>query len=636
MTDLRSDADPLFLSFQLALAGRYSIDHELGRGGMGIVYLAREVHLDRLVAIKLLPPEKASDPAVRERFLREARNAAKLSHPNIIPIHAVDETDGFVYYVMTYVNGETLSQRVRTRGPLTTSDATRVFREVAWALSHAHANGLIHRDIKPDNILLEYTTGRVLVSDFGIASAVHDQSSAEITGTPEFMSPEQALGKELDARSDLYALGVTAYYAVSGKLPFEGKNATEVLARHVTQPAPAVATLGLPVGRKLGLLIDRCLGKEPGQRPASADALAEQLSVALEQKREFPAALRAFVKRSSRINRGAPLVPLAVTLLGTPIVAFLGSETGTLNGMLSGVAWLVGGNLAAGFGYLVHSARRLLRLGFTHSDVVPAYAAEIEQAREEGIAELGLGVSRFEKTLRTVARASFITMGASILCAVLGIAEMTMVRIFTLALMLAPVSGTVYLTFVERRRDLDAEFWAKVWSGRIGKAAFWLAKKLLGKKAPVVGGTHRATELALGLASESLFEQLPAAMRRELADVPDLVRRLQHDAQLLRKQYDELQESLASAGDEAAGADYTPVREERDRVHEKLGDAVRALETIRLNLLRLHAGSGTIASFTTHIDAAAAVSAEMEQLLAGSREVHRLLHYPRDVATTPA
>src|SRR3954462_6637256 len=146
--------DPLFLAFQLALAGRYSIDRELGRGGMGVVFLAREVHLDRMVAIKLLPPEKA-DPALRERFLREARLAAKLSHPNIIPIHSVEEVSGYVFYVMAYIDGQTLTDRIRERGPLAGSEGARVLREIAWALAYAHEQGFVHRDVKPDNILME-------------------------------------------------------------------------------------------------------------------------------------------------------------------------------------------------------------------------------------------------------------------------------------------------------------------------------------------------------------------------------------------------------------------------------------------------------------------------------------------------
>ena len=192
MAQTSSDIDPVLLAFQMALAGRYSIDRELGRGGMGVVYLAREVHLDRLVAIKLLPPDRAAQPGLRERFLREARLAAKLSHPNIIPIHAVEDTGGFVFYVMAFVDGETLAQRVRTRGPLPSSEGARVLREVAWALAHAHGQGLVHRDVKPDNILLESATGRVLVADFGIAAAAGDSGGDGISGTPEFMSPEQA------------------------------------------------------------------------------------------------------------------------------------------------------------------------------------------------------------------------------------------------------------------------------------------------------------------------------------------------------------------------------------------------------------------------------------------------------------
>src|SRR3954470_12755086 len=218
--------DATFVAFQEALAGRYSLERELGRGGMGIVYLAREVRLDRPVAIKLLPPQ-ADRAGLRQRFLREARTAAKLSHPHVISIYAVEEVDSFVFFAMAYVEGKTLTARIRERGPMPPSEAAKMLREVAWALAYAHEQGVVHRDVKPDNILLEDATGRAMVADFGIAGQVKDASSwqgGEIIGTPEFMSPEQALGEALDHRSDLYSLGAVAFFALSGRLPFEGDN----------------------------------------------------------------------------------------------------------------------------------------------------------------------------------------------------------------------------------------------------------------------------------------------------------------------------------------------------------------------------------------------------------------------------
>src|SRR5215210_3900537 len=199
-----------FLDLQAALAGEYSLQRELGRGGMGIVYLARDVQLNRDVAIKVLPTHLAHDTKARERFVREARTAAGLSHPNIVPIHRVGEARGFVFFVMSYVEGETLGERLRTCGPLPPADATRVMREVAWALAYAHGRGIVHRDVKPDNIMLEAGTGRALVTDFGIAHggahAGPDTDPGMIVGTAHFMSPEQASNDQIDGRSDLYAL----------------------------------------------------------------------------------------------------------------------------------------------------------------------------------------------------------------------------------------------------------------------------------------------------------------------------------------------------------------------------------------------------------------------------------------------
>src|SRR5438105_2652317 len=315
--------DRLFLDFQSAIAGRYSLERELGRGGMGVVYLAREVRLDRPVAIKLLPPSKASDPKLRERFLREARTAAKLSHPNVIPIHAVEEIAEFVFFAMAYIEGETLTERVRNRGPLAPSEASRVLRDVAWALAYAHGQGVIHRDVKPDNILLE-NGGRVLVADFGIASAVAGAgalTTGEVVGTPEFMSPEQALGEPVDARSDLYSLGVVGYFACSGALPIEAAKATDVLAKQVTEAAPPLSSVAPMVPRRLAQAIDRSLAKEPADRPDGPAALAEQLSHALEQRRELPVALRAFVKHDARLDGSGVLLYAFAMLFVAPLAA---------------------------------------------------------------------------------------------------------------------------------------------------------------------------------------------------------------------------------------------------------------------------------------------------------------------------
>ncbi len=630
MTRSGDSVDPLFLTFQAALAGRYSIDRELGRGGMGIVYLAREVHLDRSVAIKLLPPARAAQAPLRQRFLREARLAAGLSHPNIIPIHAVEDAEGFVFYVMAFVDGETLAERVRQRGPLPPSEAARVLREVAWALASAHAQGLVHRDVKPDNILIERSTGRVLVTDFGIAAAAGDAGDG-ISGTPEFMSPEQALGGQIDARSDLYGLGATAFFALSGRLPFEGTSATEVLARQVTEPPPPLVSLGLTVPRKLALIVDRCLAKPPDHRPASAQALAEQLGLALEQRRELPAALRAFVKRYGRLDGGGTLVALFLLLSVSIVIAALFGRTPGFVTLLLGVT-------VAPFAYLVGAARRLSLLGFTHQDLDPAFKGEIEQAREELTVEHRSGPSPVERYLPLVMKAS----GAVGVLATVGLFLgpsspffQAAASVFGLAYGTTLLTSVAYLALLQRRRDVDTEFWARLWMGRIGKLAFSVARKLLGTRAIAPAMTHRATELSLGMAAEQLFESLPKESRQALGDLPALLRRLQADAQSLRARYDELQEVLGDGGDAAASPEYADLRAARDRMHAKLGDAVGALETIRLNLLRLHAGSVTVAGLTTHLGLAAAVSDDVERLIAAQEEVEQMVKFPRRASVTP-
>ena len=625
MTHPRPPSDRLFIDFQSALAGRYSLERELGRGGMGVVYLAREVRLDRSVAIKLLPPSKTADPKLRERFLREARTAAKLSHPNIIPIYAVEEIGEFVFFAMAYVDGETLTERVRRRGPLAPSDAARVLRDVAWALAYAHGQGVIHRDVKPDNILLEQATGRVLVADFGIAGVVAGAGglvAGEIIGTPEFMSPEQALGEAVDARSDLYSLGVVGYFAFSGALPFEAAKATEVLAKQVTEPAPPLASAGPPVPKRLAQAIDRCLAKDPAERPEGTAAFADLLSHALEQRRELPVALRAFVKHDARLDGpGVLLYPFAM-LVAAPLVGLWTGSVGV------GFATLIGGYTLVPLAVLVNRARGLLKSGFDHGDLGVAFKAEMERGREERAFGVGHGASLFEKILKWTSVYSFGGLFLSIaIGGYWGFAPAALLGT------IGVTSGFGMLVMVQRRSDVDSEFWGKLWMGRLGRWLFGIARGLVGPKAVVAPLTHRPTELSIGMAAEQLYESLPKVTRQQLRDLPDVVHRLENDAQRTRRRLEELQDVLggakATSADPAIGARHDRIlaelTAERELVQRRLADAVAALETIRMNLLRLHAGTGSIRNLTTDLGLAREVAKEIDLLLQGHREIEEEL-----------
>jgi predicted Ser/Thr protein kinase len=631
--------DRLFVDFQAAVAGRYSIERELGRGGMGIVYLAREVRLDRPVALKLLPPLLAGQTGPRERFLREARTAAKLSHPNIIPIHAVDEVGDFVFFAMAYVEGETLGERVRRRGPLAASEAARVLREVAWALAYAHGQGVIHRDVKPDNILLEAGTGRALVTDFGIAAQVSGAAGldgGEVIGTPECMSPEQALGEALDGRSDLYGLGVVGYFALSGRLPFTGEKPAEVLAKQVTEAARPVAEVAEGTPRKLAQALDRCLAKERGERPESAAALAEQLSLALEQRRELPVALRVFLRRGGRLGGMGGLIYL---LALPPVIAMAGGLAP--RGLEAAAAWaaFVMGVAVVPFGMLVVRAGRFLASGFDPQDLSAAFRQELEQGREERVFEFGRTASRYERAMRLLAA------GGAAIALVSGALLFSgppdwrgLVAWFGWSLTGSLTTGFLWLTRLNRRIDLDTRIWSWLWQGPIGRLLFRLARPFVAKRALPASGTHRATELALGMAAEQLFDQLPKETRRSLRELPDVVRRLEADARRMRGRLEELNAALEGAGERGrlSGQIASDIKARRDRivsaleqerelVQRRLKEAVAALETIRLNLLRLHAGTGNVESLTTDLTLASAAAREVDLLLASRREIDAAL-----------
>jgi serine/threonine-protein kinase len=258
-----------------AVGAQYLVDAEIGRGGMAVVYRATDVRLNRRVAIKLLPPELAFNPDVRERFLREAQTSAQLTHPHIVPIYTVDEREGMVYFVMALVDGESLAQRLSRESQLPVADARLILSDVADALAYAHGRGVVHRDIKPDNIMIDRVTGRAVVTDFGIARATAGDSRLTVTGvavgTPAYMSPEQAIGeRELDGRSDIYSLGIVGYQMLAGATPFRAANTPAMLVKHISETPRPLEQKRPDAPAALVHAIMRALAKKPEHRWADA------------------------------------------------------------------------------------------------------------------------------------------------------------------------------------------------------------------------------------------------------------------------------------------------------------------------------------------------------------------------------
>ena len=276
-------SEPLINRVVAAIGRNYELDKEIGRGGMSVVFRARDLRLNRPVAIKVLPPELAYDPAIRMRFTREAQTSAHLNHPHIVPIYDVGESEGIAYLVMAYVTGGNLGNLL-ARDPRQSIESTRrMLCEVADALAYAHQRGIIHRDIKPDNILLDGDSGRAMVTDFGIARAMEAGSRLTGTGvavgTPAYMSPEQAVGeREVDGRSDIYSLGVLAYQMLTGRVPFTGGNTMALLLKHVSERPKSIEEYRPDAPRPLRNAIERALMKDPEDRWPSATAFREALT----------------------------------------------------------------------------------------------------------------------------------------------------------------------------------------------------------------------------------------------------------------------------------------------------------------------------------------------------------------------
>jgi predicted Ser/Thr protein kinase len=603
----------LFLSLQAALAGRYSLERELGRGGMGVVFLARDVRLDRPVALKLLPPERAEHQATRERFLSEARMAARLSHPNIVPIHAVEEIGGFVFFAMQYVAGETLGHRLRRGGKMPPWEAARILRDVAWALSHAHAQHVVHRDIKPDNILMD-RDGRALVADFGIARlADAEQVPGRIQGTPEYLSPEQAGGQSCDARADLYSLGAVAFHALTGQPPFVG-DTSQLIAQHLTRTAPLLLENAPDLPPRLAAAVDRALLKDPEQRWPDAGSMAEAFAPPLPMTADLPVPVRIWAERG-REMKGLYVV-WSLLFYGLATMVF---TVASVHG------WPLGAVIAFGFFLMAipvpwagHAlwrlveTRRVLEAGATIEDL--RHASEVTRARREE--ELRFDATRpihwLPRTVR-VATYGMFAIAASIIVGsgLLGIPFFNSPAFLLFALStLMGIAGALKGLLIPGRRVKPVDPWAR------GRAWFWRSPfgKVFAKVAATGLPKHaawadwRPTEAALGNATETLYAALPSQQQQALLDLPNVVSRLEHEAAFARTQLERDVEGPWAA---------------------RLEAAVGAIETLRLGLLRLHVQQGEAGSLTADLDAARDLAARIDYAVSAEAEVRGLLDQSR-------
>jgi tRNA A-37 threonylcarbamoyl transferase component Bud32 len=315
-----------------ALGESFQLGRLLGRGGFAEVYAATDLKLQRTIAVKVLRPDLVVSHSLVERFVREARAAAKLRHPNIIPIYQVGEVEGLAYYLMPLIEGESLRACIERTGPLPFDEARRILREVAEALAAAHEAGLVHRDIKPDNIMLEGRERRAIVTDFGIAKALGSgetglTGTGLVIGTPQYMSPEQASAeKEIDHRSDVYSLGVVAFHMLTGHLPFETDSARELVISHITAKPPDLRSVRPDVPDDLADAVAKCLRKKPADRWATAGELAAAIRPAV----TTPAGgIGSLVRRLRPLRRRAKVrvaVYFSVLVLALAAIAVLSPD----------------------------------------------------------------------------------------------------------------------------------------------------------------------------------------------------------------------------------------------------------------------------------------------------------------------
>ena len=334
--DLGAECEPLSLEFlsppshpeMLGRIGRYEVERVIGSGGMGVVLKGFDTELHRVVAIKVLKPHLAHNGAARRRFAREAQSAAAVVHEHVIPIHDVLTEGDTPYLVMQFVPGQSLQARVDERGPLEAVEILRIARQTAAGLTAAHAQGVVHRDVKPANILLEESVERVLISDFGLARTVDDATltrTGVVAGTPHYMSPEQATGQPVDHRSDLFSLGSMIYFMCTGRPPFRAEHALAILNRICNDTHRPVDEVNIDVPGPLADLVDQLLSKQPGDRFRDAHEVEQKLDAILLQHQSGFRSRRLRWRRSwLRSRRLVRQSLVAVLLAGACVLTGVG------------------------------------------------------------------------------------------------------------------------------------------------------------------------------------------------------------------------------------------------------------------------------------------------------------------------
>src|SRR5258708_2318216 len=465
---------------------------------------------------------------------------------------------------MAVEDGVTPGERIRTRGPLLPGQAARVLREVAWALAYAHGAGIVHRDVSAENIMLERGTERAIVMDFGIASVMQTAAvddDGRVMGNAHYLSPEQAAGEPLDARSDLYSLGIAGFYALTGRLPFDGETAADVVRQQLTATAPSIASMTPSVPPRLAAAVERCLHKEPIRRYRNAESFAEAIDLAFEHAKEIPAPLRSWIAQNERE------LPAAFAMLG------MGATAGITLVAVTNLTWpfFVPFTMMPVIAAIPWSTRlrRILGEGYTPDDLHAALREHQLVRAEELEYERRHASPRTRSVLRTIFGASFggTARGSSMYYQSSMFAQWNLPwhgssdapwrvaremeleglailfpSLTLLAIAGVPLAGEfVRFRLASRIANASISFWKGRWGRRIAKLAS------LGQASatrPALG-MPVLTEVALGRATDPLFEALPRDTRREVAALPEAVRQLSEDATRIRESIDAIHDQLA-------------------------------------------------------------------------------------------